>query len=103
MYIVVLITCPGVEDGERIADMLLRERLAACVNIIPGLKSKFWWTGKIHTADEALLAVKTKKGVLRELIKKVKAVHQYTNPEIIALPIIGGSKEFTKWIDDETK
>lgn len=102
MYIVVLITCPE-GDGERIADALLNERLAACVNIIPRLKSKFWWSGKIHTAEESLLMIKTKKSLLRELVKKVKAVHQYTNPEIIALPIIGGSKEFTKWIDDETK
>jgi periplasmic divalent cation tolerance protein len=103
MYIVVLITCPGEEEGHKIADALLKERLAACVNIVPGLKSKFWWTGKIHTAEESLLVVKTKKSVLRELIKKVKSVHQYTNPEIIALPIIGGSKDFTKWIEDETK
>jgi len=103
MYIVVLITCPGKDDGERIADILLKERLAACINIIPNVTSKFWWTGKIHTAEETLLLVKTKKNLLRELIRKVKATHQYENPEIVALPIIGGSKEFTKWIDEEAK
>ena len=103
MYIVVLITCSGKEEGERIADILLRERLAACVNIIPNLTSKFWWTGKIHVAEEALLVVKTKKSALGRLIKQVKAGHQYSNPEIIALPIIGGSKEFTRWIEDETR
>ena len=103
MYIVVLITCQGKEEGERIADVLLKERLAACVNIVQGLDSHFWWSGKIHRAGEALLIAKTKKSLLRELIKKVKAAHQYENPEIIALPIIGGSKEYTKWIDDETK
>jgi periplasmic divalent cation tolerance protein len=103
MYIVVLITCPGMEEGHKIADLLLRERLAACVNIIPHLTSKFWWSGKIHVADETLLVVKTKKSILRELIRKVRAVHQYSNPEIIALPIIGGSKDYTKWVDEETK
>jgi len=103
MYIVVLITCPGKDEGERVADILLKERLASCVNIVPGVTSKFWWTGRIHTAEETLLLVKTKKSLLRELIRKVKAGHQYENPEIIALPIIGGSKEFTKWIDEETK
>ncbi len=103
MYVVVMITCPGAEEGNKIADILLKERLAACVNIIPGMKSKFWWSGKIHAADEALLVVKTKKSVLGRLIKRVKTVHQYTNPEIIALPIIGGSKEFTEWIEDETR
>ena len=103
MYIVVIVTCQGMEEGQTIADILLKERLAACVNIIPNVTSKFWWTGRIHTAEETLLLVKTKKSLLRELIKRVKAAHQYENPEIIALPIIGGSKQFTKWIDEETK
>ena len=103
MYLVVLITCPDASDGKRIADMLLKERLAACVNILPQVRSYFWWAGKIHKADEVLLLVKTKKKLLKEPIKKVKQEHQYENPEIIALPIVGGSKEFTGWIEDETK
>ncbi len=103
MYLVVFITCPDAKDGKKIADILLKERLAACVNILPNLTSLFWWSGKIHESDEVLLMVKTKKRVLRKLIKRVKQVHQYENPEIIALPIIGGSKEYTKWIEDETK
>jgi periplasmic divalent cation tolerance protein len=103
MYLVVLITCPEMEEGKRIADMLLKERLAACVNIVPGLTSRFWWSGKMHESGEVLLLVKTKKKLLRELIKKVKEAHQYENPEVIALPIIGGSKEYMKWIEDETR
>jgi periplasmic divalent cation tolerance protein len=103
MYVVVLITCQGKEEGEKIASALLGERLAACVNIMEGLDSRYWWSGKIHSASEALLLVKTKKSLLREVIRKTKALHQYENPEIIALPVIGGSKEYTKWIDDETK
>ena len=103
MYIVVLITCPGIEDGERIAGALLKERLVACANIIPSVTSFFWWTGEIRRADESLLIVKTKKSSLRQLVRTVKKMHQYENPEIIALPIIGGSKEYMKWIEDETK
>jgi periplasmic divalent cation tolerance protein len=103
MYLVVFITCPDENDGKRIANLLLKERLAACVNIIPNLKSSFWWSGKIHESKEALLVVKTKKRVLRKLIRIVKDSHQYENPEIIALPIIGGSKDYTGWIEDETK
>lgn len=103
MYIVVLITCSGKEEGERIADILLKERLAACANIISEVTSYFWWTGKIHKADESLLIVKTKKSVLRQMVRRVRQVHQYENPEIIALPVIGGSKEYMKWIEDETK
>ena len=102
MYVVVLITCQGMEEGRLIAAALLKERLAACVNIIEGAESHFWWAGKLHEANEALLMVKTKKSLLRELIKKVKSAHQYENPEIIAIPVIGGSKEYMKWIDEET-
>ena len=103
MYIVVLITCPGAEESERIAIALLKERLAACVNIVPSITSFFWWTGKIHRANESLVIVKTKKSSLRQLVRTVKKMHQYENPEIIALPIIGGSKEYTKWIEEETR
>ncbi|MEE9323714.1 MAG: divalent-cation tolerance protein CutA [Candidatus Aenigmarchaeota archaeon] len=103
MYLVVLITCPDMKEGKKIAKLLLNGRLAVCVNIIPNLTSFFWWNGKKHESDEVLLLVKTKKKILRELIKKVKQVHQYENPEVIALPIIGGSKKYTKWIEDETK
>lgn len=103
MYLVVFITCPDKKDGKRMADFLLKERLAACVNIISHVNSYFWWSGKIHDSEEVLLVVKTKKRVLRKLIKSVKEIHQYENPEVIAIPIIGGSKEYTNWIDSETR
>jgi periplasmic divalent cation tolerance protein len=102
MYIVVLITCPDMEEAKKISDILLGERLAACVNIVSGIKSYFWWTGKIHNANEILLVVKTRQKVLRKLVRIVKSKHQYENPEIIALPIIGGSKDYIKWIEEET-
>jgi periplasmic divalent cation tolerance protein len=103
MYVIVLITCPGKEESEAIAGVLLKERLIACANIIPSVTSFFWWTGKIHKADESMIIAKTKKSSLRQLIQRVKKIHQYENPEIIALPVIGGSKEYMKWIEDETK
>lgn len=102
MYMVVLITCPGMSDGERIAKALLKDKLAACVNVLPDVLSFFRWSGKIKESEEALLVVKTKKAALRKLVKKVKDMHQYENPEIIALPIVGGSKYYTKWIEEET-
>ena len=73
------------------------------MKILPDITSFFWWSGKIHESDEVLLLVKTKKKVLRKLIKRMKESHQYENPEVIALPIIGGSKDYTKWIEDETR
>ena len=102
MYMVVLITCPDANEGKRIADILLRERLAACVNIISDVNSYFWWAGKVHHAEEVLLMAKTKEKLLRKLVRRAKENHQYENPEVIALPIVGGSKEFTRWIEEET-
>ncbi len=102
MYLVVLITCPDMKEARKISDILLNERLAACVNIISGANSYFWWAGKVHHAEEVLLMVKTKEKLLRKLVRTVKENHQYENPEVIALPIVGGSKEFTRWIEEET-
>jgi len=102
MYLVVFITCPGMKEAKKISDILLGERLAACVNIVTDVKSYFWWAEKIHNANEALLVVKTKQKLLRKLVRTVKRNHQYENPEIIALPIVGGSKDYTKWIGEET-
>jgi periplasmic divalent cation tolerance protein len=103
MYLVVFITCPDASEGKRIANLLLKERLAACVNILPNVTSFFWWSGKVHDSEEVLLVAKTKKKVLRKLVREVKETHQYENPEIIALPIIGGSKDYTRWIEEETR
>jgi periplasmic divalent cation tolerance protein len=106
MYVVVLITCPDEQDAEFLSRLMLERRLAACVNTIPNVVSRFWWgkqKSRIHESREVLLMVKTKQSLLRELTRLVKEKHQYETPEIIALPIIGGSKEYTRWIDDETK
>jgi periplasmic divalent cation tolerance protein len=106
MHTVVLITCPDEESARFISHLLLTRRLAACVNIIPNITSYFWWgkrENSIHESREVILLVKTKQGLLRELTRTVKENHQYQIPEIIALPIVGGSKEYARWMDDETK
>ncbi|MCK5023374.1 MAG: divalent-cation tolerance protein CutA [Candidatus Aenigmarchaeota archaeon] len=102
VYVVVYITCPEIKEAERISKILLDNRLAACVNVIPNVTSFFWWAGKKQKSEELMLMVKTKKNLLRKIVKKVKEIHQYENPEIIAIPIIGGSKEYTDWIEEET-
>ncbi|MBM3245980.1 MAG: divalent-cation tolerance protein CutA [Candidatus Omnitrophica bacterium] len=102
MYIVVFITTSSKKEARRIAARLVENKLAACVNIIDKVESVFYWQSKIDQAAEALLVVKTKKSLLNSLIKKVKSWHSYQVPEIIALPIIGGSKEYLDWIDDST-
>ena len=102
MYIVVFITAGSKEEAQKIARGLLEEKLAACVNILPGLESHFWWQGKIDSAKEALLVIKTKKELFNKLAKKVKSLHSYSVPEIIALPIVTGNTEYLNWINDST-
>lgn len=103
MYIIIFITTPNKKEAERIAAGLIKSRLAACVNILQNVHSLFWWQGKMDSAKEALLIIKTRKALINKLIKKVKALHSYQVPEIIALPIILGNKEYLRWIDESTR
>ena len=102
-FVVVLITAKNMQEAKKISGTLVNEKLAACVNIVKGVQSMFWWEGKIDQVSEALLIVKTKKSILRKLIKMVKSVHSYTVPEIIALPILSGDRDYLKWINESVK
>lgn len=102
MKIVVFVTAANPKEAKRIASALIRQKLAACVNILEKVSSLFWWQGRVDHAREALLIIKTRKALLSGLIKKVQSLHSYEVPEIIALPIIGGSKKYLKWIDEST-
>jgi periplasmic divalent cation tolerance protein len=97
-YCVVLITVPQGKEALSLTRLLLKKKLCACVNIVKGVESFFWWKGKIDRAQECFLAAKTKKLLLPQLIKTVKAAHSYEVCEIIALPIIAGNKDYLKWI-----
>ena len=103
MYIVIFITAKDKAEGEKIARHLLAEKLAACVNIIPTVESFFWWENKIDQSAETLLIVKSKKILFPRLVKAVRAVHSYSVPEIIALPIAAGDKAYLKWISDSVR
>lgn len=100
-YLVVFITTGNAVEAQRMADALISERKAACINIVPQVHSTFWWQGKIDWADETLLIIKTKASLLDELVRLVKQNHSYQVPEIVALPILGGNPAYLKWIDDE--
>ncbi len=102
-YVVLLITASNIEEANKIAEVLLNQRKAACVNIVPGVSSLFWWQDKLDSAQESLLIVKTKASLLPEVISLVKGVHSYDVPEIIALPIVGGNQDYLEWIDKEVK
>jgi len=102
-YIVLFITTSNSEEAYKIAEVLLNQRKAACVNIVPGVSSLFWWQDKIDSAQESLLIVKTKASLLPEIIGLVKGIHSYDIPEIIALPIVGGNQDYLEWIGKEVK
>jgi periplasmic divalent cation tolerance protein len=101
-YVAVYITASNEEEAARIAKTLVEESLAGCVNIIKGIRSVYRWQGKLEDESEALLIAKTKRELFERLAARVKEVHSYTVPEVIALPIIGGSKDYLDWLGDST-
>jgi periplasmic divalent cation tolerance protein len=102
--VVILITVPSTEVGKQIANELLEKKLAACVNIFPAFHSIYRWQGKIITDEEVLLLVKTRRELVADLvIPAVKEIHPYEVPEIIALPVMEGSKSYLDWIQEETQ
>lgn len=101
-YILVLITASSEREGEKIASALVKERLAACVNMIPGMKSTFRWKGQISTEEEVLLVAKTKDRLFEKVKKRVLELHSYEVPEVLALPILSGSEKYLSWIEEET-
>jgi periplasmic divalent cation tolerance protein len=97
--IIVLITTGSEAEAHKIAELLVKGKKAACVNIVPRVDSLFWWEGKLDSAQESLLLVKTKASLFPEIVELVKRTHSYEVPEIIALPIIAGSEDYLKWLD----
>ena len=97
--IIVFITASSEEEAHNIAESLVKGKKAACVNIVPAVDSLFWWEGKIESARESLLLVKTKASLFPEIVEPVNRAHSYEVPEIIALPIIAGSEDYLKWLD----
>lgn len=99
--VVILITASIDEEAEKIANKLLTQRKAACVNIIPKVQSLFWWKGELDSADEAVLIVKSKASLVDEIVSLVREFHSYEVPEVIALPLIGGNPDYLNWMSDE--
>ena len=98
---VVLVTCPDRDSGEALARALVEERLAACVNVVPGVRSLFRWEGEIEEADEVLLLVKTRADRLAAVRERVSALHPYDLPEVLALAAAGGSEAYLDWVRRE--
>jgi periplasmic divalent cation tolerance protein len=101
MYAFVYITTSGKEESENIGKTLVEEKLAACANIIPSIESIYLWKGEIEDDKESLLIVKTKAENIDKIIKRVKEIHSYETPAILAIPIIEGSKDYLDYLDSE--
>ena len=100
--IIIFITASSSEEAQKIATALVKEKLVACVNIIPQIKSIYWWEGKVCQDDEVMLISKTKQSLFTTLIDRVKALHSYQVPEIISFTISEGSPEYLHWIENVT-
>ena len=100
-YLIIFITTPTPEEAQRIAKVLLEQKRVACVNIVSGVSSLFWWQGRIDSAQENLLIAKTEPSQLTELVALVKELHSYDVPEVIAIPIIGGNQDYLQWLGNE--
>lgn len=100
--IVVMVTCADDSQAEKIADCLVRERLAACASIAGPVHSIFRWQGAVRRESETLLLMKTRAESFEKLARRVKELHSYEVPEIIALPIIDGSPDYIAWVLEST-
>ncbi|HEX4002190.1 MAG TPA: divalent-cation tolerance protein CutA [Candidatus Acidoferrales bacterium] len=99
--VVVLVTCGSARQARRIAKAVVEQKLAACVSILgTRVESIYRWRGRVESAKESLLVMKTSRRRLAALQKKIEQLHSYDVPEIIALPIVAGSRRYLAWIDD---
>jgi periplasmic divalent cation tolerance protein len=99
--IVVISTCGSAEEAERLARMLVDERLAACVTVVPSVKSFYRWDGAVTSSTECLLVIKTSRPLFAQLKTLLESNHTYELPEVIALSIVEGSENYLNWIDRE--
>ncbi|MBI1993618.1 MAG: divalent-cation tolerance protein CutA [Deltaproteobacteria bacterium] len=100
-FIVVYVTVGSAEEGERLAQALVGERLAACVNRLGPVRSVYRWQGQVEQSEEQLLIIKTKRELFGALKKRVQELHSYSVPEIIALPILEGSESYLQWLGEQ--
>jgi periplasmic divalent cation tolerance protein len=96
--IIVFCTVSHRREADRLAQTLVKEKLAACVSIIPGLVSIYQWQGKVEKSKELLLVIKTSKALYSRLEKRIQKLHSYSVPEIIALPVFKGSASYLQWL-----
>ena len=100
VFRIALVTAPDLRTARRLAKAALQARLAACVNLLPGVQSHYWWKSKIESSPEVLLLFKTRHSQLPKLEKLILAEHPYDTPEFIVLPILRGNRRYLAWINE---
>jgi periplasmic divalent cation tolerance protein len=102
-YLLVLNTCPGSITAKKIANDLVADQLAACVQVIPGIQSFFRWVGRVENSEEHLLLIKTTAARYPDVENRIRTLHPYELPEIVVVPISNGLASYLSWIDDVTQ
>ena len=102
-YCIVVVTSSSASEAKIMATHLLQERLVACVNLVPKITSLYWWQDKIEECREALMFMKTTRERVERVMESVKKFHSYDVPEILVLPVSGGSEEYLRWIDESMR
>ena len=102
-YIIVLVTTANKSEAEKISEALLKEKIIACANIISTVTSFFHWQGKVDKCEECLVVMKSRRDLFAELEERVKGLHSYDVPEVLALPIVDGSDAYLSWLDSVLK
>jgi periplasmic divalent cation tolerance protein len=102
-FLLILCTCPDDGTATAVATALVEERLAACVNRIPGVRSRYRWQEHVETDDEVLLLIKTRAALYPEVERAIRELHPYENPEVIALDVATGARAYLDWLRDSVK
>lgn len=102
-YLIVLVTAPGNDEAATMASALVQERLAACVNILPGVRSFYRWEGKVQDDPEVMMVIKTRRTLISKLEAHIKELHPYDVPEFVAMDIAHGSAEYLGWLAASTQ
>ena len=100
--VLVYATFSSTEEAAAIGEELVKARLAACVNIVPGMLSIYEWEGQLHRDAEAVMIIKTRAGLAEAVIEQVSARHSYDNPALLVLPVDGGATEYLNWLRAQT-
>jgi periplasmic divalent cation tolerance protein len=100
---IVLSTCADREQAERIAHRLVEQQLAACVNLLPAVQSIYRWQGKVESASEVLMVIKTRADLVPEVELTIANLHSYEVPEFLVLPVFGGSHAYLAWLTDNLR